>query len=153
MNWILAHQFYILLAIYILGSTILVRSLYRLNKKVTMLLGGAKENEAYQIIHRVIEIEEKLRHIEPQLKEAEKTAKTSIQKIGFLRFNPFEGTGGDNSFVMALLDKKNDGVLVSSLYLRDGMRIYGKKVDQGKTRYPLLDEEKKVLEETIRNEK
>lgn len=150
MNWILAHQLYILLGVLAAATAILFHAIFRLKKKVNLLLGGAEENEAYQLIHRVIEIEETLRHIEPQIKEAERTAETSIQKIGFLRFNPFEGTGGDNSFVMALLDKKNDGVLVSSLYLRNGMRIYGKKIDQGKTRYPLLDEEKKVLEEAIK---
>lgn len=152
MNWILSHQLYILLALYVLGFALLFRLIFRLNRRVVQLLGGKSENEAYQLIHRVIEMEEKWRHIEPRIKDIETITATSIQKVGFIRFNPFEGTGGNNSFVLAFLDKKNDGVLISSLYLRDGMRMYGKKIENGKTRYPLLEEEKRMLEETTKKD-
>ncbi len=153
MDWIIAHQLYILLGVAATGFCVLAFFIHRLNKKVARLLGEndtGETNETYQLIHRIVDIEESLRHIDPRLKEVESIGNVSIQKVGFIRFNPFEDTGGDNSFALALLDKKSDGVLISSLYLRDGMRIYSKKVEGGKTRYPLLEEEKKVLEEAIK---
>ncbi len=156
MNWILTHQLYILWGVTmvcLLGFALLFRSMYRLNKKMKRVLGGVAkgdENEAHDTLRRIIEIEGELQQIKPRLDIIETVTATSIQKVGFVRFNPFSGTGGDNSFVLALLDKANDGVLISSLYMREGIRMYGKKVENGKTHYPLLEEEKQVLEETVK---
>lgn len=71
-----------------------------------------------------------------------------IQKIGLLRFNPFKDTGGDQSFILALLDKNDTGVVISSLYARSGTRWYAKNVLNGKaTEHQLSDEEKKAIKE------
>lgn len=71
-----------------------------------------------------------------------------IQKIGLLRFNPFKDTGGDQSFILALLDNNDTGVVISSLYSRSGMRWYAKKIIGGKaTEHELSDEEKKAIKE------
>ncbi len=55
-----------------------------------------------------------------------------IQKIGLLRFNPFNDTGGDQSFIMALVDDHNTGVIISGLHTRSGTRWYAKKIVDGK---------------------
>lgn len=69
-----------------------------------------------------------------------------IQKIGLLRFNPFKDTGGDQSFIIVLVDAKDTGVVISGLYSRSGTRWYAKKVVRGKgTDHELSDEEKKAL--------
>src|SRR5687767_3805744 len=39
----------------------------------------------------------------------------SIQKTGIVRFNPFRDTGGDQSFVLALLDNHDSGFLMTSI--------------------------------------
>src|SRR3989338_9826182 len=53
------------------------------------------------------------------------------QKIGFVRFNPFDRIGGEQSFVIALLDKANSGIVLNFLYTREGVRIYAKPVKEG----------------------
>ena len=69
-----------------------------------------------------------------------------IQKVGLERFNPFKDTGGDQSFVLALVDKEDTGVIISSLHTRTGTRWYAKKVMKGKgSEYELSDEEQKAL--------
>jgi hypothetical protein len=69
-----------------------------------------------------------------------------IQKIGLLRFNPFKDTGGDQSFILALLDAKDTGVVITALYSRSGTRWYAKKVLKGRgSEHELSDEEKKAL--------
>lgn len=72
-----------------------------------------------------------------------------IQKIGLHRFNPFKDTGGDQSFVLSLVDASDTGIIISALYSRSGTRWYVKRVTNGKgIEHELTDEEKKVLKET-----
>ncbi len=78
----------------------------------------------------------------------EKEGSLHIQKIGLLRFNPFKDTGGDQSFIMALTDGNDSGVIISALYSRSGTRWYAKKVKMGKgVEHELSEEEKKALKE------
>lgn len=79
----------------------------------------------------------------------EKDGFLHIQKVGLVRFNPFKDTGGDQSFVLSLVDGNNTGVIMSGLYSRSGTRWYAKKVVNGKgIEHELTDEEKKALKET-----
>ena len=69
-----------------------------------------------------------------------------IQKIGLHRFNPFKDTGGDQSFVLSLVDSSDTGIIISALYSRSGTRWYAKRVVNGKgAEHELTEEEKKVL--------
>lgn len=71
-----------------------------------------------------------------------------IQKVGLVRFNPFKDTGGDQSFVLSLIDGNDTGVVISGLYSRSGTRWYAKRVVEGKgVDYDLSEEEKKALKE------
>lgn len=76
----------------------------------------------------------------------EKDQKFFLQKIGFLRFNPFKDTGGDQSFILTLADANNTGIVMTGLYTRSGVRIYIKRVHNGKgIEHELSDEEHKAL--------
>lgn len=68
-----------------------------------------------------------------------------LQKTGLVRFNAFSDIGGDQSFALALLDGKNKGVIISSLYGRNEARVYAKPVEGGSSSYPLSEEEQKAL--------
>src|SRR5262245_13108255 len=57
----------------------------------------------------------------------------SIQKLGLVRFNPFDDGGGNFSFCLALLDEHNNGVVLTSMHGRQQNRIYTKKIDDGKS--------------------
>jgi hypothetical protein len=83
------------------------------------------------------EFEEVLREFE-NLKEREKF---NIQKVGIVRFNPFEDVGGNQSFSIALLDGKDDGVVITSLYLKEGNRVFAKPIKEGKSEFNLSKEE------------
>src|SRR5260370_2210717 len=58
----------------------------------------------------------------------EKEGKLHIQKIGLIRFNPFEDTGGDQSFIIALLDAHYTCLVISVLYARTATRSYSKRL-------------------------
>lgn len=78
----------------------------------------------------------------------EKEGLLHIQKVGLVRFNPFKDTGGDQSFIISLIDGKDTGVIISGLYSRTGTRWYAKKIIEGKgVEHELSDEEKRALKE------
>ncbi|MFH0943344.1 MAG: DUF4446 family protein [Candidatus Beckwithbacteria bacterium] len=73
--------------------------------------------------------------------------KSSLQKIGFVRFNPFSQTGGDQSFSLSLLDDNNNGLVISSLHSRDTTRLYTKTIKAGQAEgYELSKEEIKAIQ-------
>jgi len=67
--------------------------------------------------------------------------KSNFQKLGFVRFNPFEDAGANMSFSLSLLDGQDNGIIISSLHGREGTRIYAKTVDGGKSKFKLTEEE------------
>jgi hypothetical protein len=76
----------------------------------------------------------------------EKNAQFAIQKISLLRFNPFKDTGGDQSFILALVDAQDSGIVITALYSRTGMRWYAKRVVKGiGFEHELSNEEKKAI--------
>ena len=76
----------------------------------------------------------------------ERSGRKHMQRVGFLRFNPFRDAGGDQSFSLALTDSEGNGFVLSSLHSRDATRIYGKPLVGWNSMYPLTDEEKQAIE-------
>ena len=75
----------------------------------------------------------------------ESAQRRSFQRIGLVRFNPFEDTGGNQSFALAMLDQSGDGIVISSLHARAGTRVYGKAVAKGTSESNLSAEESEAL--------
>jgi hypothetical protein len=73
----------------------------------------------------------------------------NFQKMGFVRFNPFGDAGGSISFVLALLDADDNGVVISSLHGREGNRTYAKEVKKGTSKSELTEEEKQAIKEAV----
>ena len=69
----------------------------------------------------------------------------SLQHIGMVRYNPFDDTGSDQSFAIALLDDRRDGVVLSSLHGRANTRIFAKPVADGASAHNLSDEEAQAI--------
>lgn len=78
----------------------------------------------------------------------EKDGMLHIQKMGLVRFNPFHDTGGNQSFILSLLDKNDTGIVISGLYSRAGTRWYAKRIKEGKgVDHTLSEEEEKAIKE------
>ena len=77
-----------------------------------------------------------------------------FHKLGVVRFNPFKDVGGDQSFSVALLNGKNDGLTISSLFTREGARVYTKTITGAQSeKHPLTQEEKEAIEIAMTPEK
>lgn len=78
--------------------------------------------------------------------EAETQLTRGISRMGLVRFNPFMDTGSDLSFSLALLNDNGDGIVLTSLWGRDEVRLYAKPIDHHESRYVLSQEEKQALD-------
>jgi hypothetical protein len=84
--------------------------------------------------------------VEEKTQNLKLEAKLHIKHVLFQRFNPFQETGGNQSFILALLDEHQNGLLLTSLHSRDLTRVYAKKLDKGvPTDGELSEEEKQLL--------
>lgn len=81
-----------------------------------------------------------------ELKKLKEEITTHLQTLTVKRFNPFSDTGGDQSFIMAILDGNSDGVVITSLHSRENTRFYVKSVKGGVgVDHPLSSEEQKII--------
>lgn len=102
-----------------------------------------------EIFKRESSNQEEIEKLKVSISKLIKEGDFHLQKLGLFRFNPFKDTGGDQSFILALVDANNTGVIISSLHTRTGTRWYAKKVIKGKgTEYELSGEEEKALKES-----
>jgi hypothetical protein len=110
-----------------------------------------KEPENLQeILSQFKDLKENLEKISRDLEKMKKESEFFIQKIGIVRFNPFSEIGGNQSFSIALLDRKNNGFVITSLYTREGNRIYAKPIFEGNSEYLLSKEEKEAIEKATK---
>ncbi|MPM47586.1 hypothetical protein SDC9_94297 [bioreactor metagenome] len=75
-----------------------------------------------------------------------------MQKVSIIRYKAFEDIGSDLSYSIAMLDGKNNGILITSIYGRNESTTYAKPIDNGISRYDLSEEEEKVLHQAINTE-
>lgn len=88
---------------------------------------------------------ERMSDIEAMHGLLDERTRRSLQHIGMVRFNPFDDTGSDQSFAIALLDDRRDGVVISSLHGRANTRLFAKPVSDGSSTHNLSDEEAQAL--------
>lgn len=115
------------------------------------LFAGSEKKNIQEALNKILAeakvTHEEVKELEKQLVTLETKGTYHYQKVGLLRFNPFKDTGGEQSFILTLLDKHNNGIVISSLFSRTGNRWYLKKVENGKgVDVELSEEEKKVIE-------
>jgi hypothetical protein len=122
-----------------------------LKRRLSRLMQGRNGSveETLAIVSRELKELKKFRaELETYLKSAELRLRGSLSGLGVVRFNPFsgDGSGGNQSFAIAILDEEHSGVVLSSLYARDRVGMYAKPVENGKPSFTLSKEEHEALE-------
>jgi len=159
MNIILANPILSLIilvaAVFLAWNLTLHWQIRQTRKRIKTMFKGAKvsdlEGVIFEQIKRLRQNEKNLKNLDNFTRNLERITQRSIQKVGVVRFNPFKDTGGDQSFCIAFLDGENSGFSLSSLFTREGNRVYTKPIVNGESSYPLTEEEKKAIEAAIKN--
>ncbi len=99
-----------------------------------------------EVLYSFKNLEKNFEKLSQELENLKKEEKFSIQKVGIIRYNPFKEVGGDQSFSVALLDGNDSGIVITSLFSREGNRVYGKSIKNGQSEYSLSEEERQAIE-------
>lgn len=130
--------------------------LYRLKKNLTILWKGKTgidiESLLVQQIADIKLLDQEIQELFEISNRLRELGLKSIHKFSVLRFNPFKEVGSNQSFSLALMDGKNNGVVISSLHTREGTRVYAKPITNADADgFPLTDEERHVIQEALTN--
>lgn len=130
-----------------LAALALQLSLRRRFRRLALGRTGSLEESIAVLARESKEMKEFRAELEKYLKLAEGRLRTSLRGVGVVRFNPFgsQGQGGNQSFAAAFLDERGSGVVLSTLYARDRVGVYGKPVDNGSSSFELTAEEQEAI--------
>jgi len=130
--------------------------LFRFLTILGRLTKGVSEKDIKTILEEILDETRKRKDFEKEIvdkiKEIEEKGRGDIQKVGLIRYNPFSDTGGNQSFVLALLNGEGSGLVITSLHSRESTRIFAKPVVKGKEEeYEFSKEEKQAIEKALKS--
>ena len=120
----------------IIWMAVLTVFVVRMIRHYNRLTNGITKTGLHDILETMLvqdkETKKKIGDIERAIQLSGEEGKLHFQQLGIVRFNPFSDTGGSQSFSLALLDARDNGIVITSLYARTGNRWYVKQVSAGK---------------------
>ncbi|KKU87909.1 hypothetical protein A3A64_03460 [Candidatus Gottesmanbacteria bacterium RIFCSPLOWO2_01_FULL_48_11] len=142
----------ILLFVWVSVVTVLV---FRMISHYNGLTKGASRTGLKEILESILETQQGLKkkvvELTVELGKTQEAGKLHLERIGIVRFNPFDDTGGTQSFTMALLDGRDNGIVITSLYARNSNRWYVKEITQGTGMDVALSKEEQAAIKKARN--
>jgi hypothetical protein len=139
----------VVVLVLLLAVLIQARRLRRLGQRLDGITRNSEGRSLEAILDahldKVYAVASELHELSARSAILEANGRRAIQRIGFVRFNPFEDTGGNQSFALALLDAEGDGFIINSLHARSGTRVYARTLTGGRAEGQLSTEEAEAL--------
>lgn len=136
----------------VLVITVLCK-LKTLKRRIDSLSRGKDTESLEDIIlnffERVESLEEGEEMTRAALNAIKDNLKITYQKKGLVKYDAFREMSGALSYSLALLDKENNGVLISSMYSREGCYTYAKDIKHGECKINLSEEEAEALKQAV----
>ena len=152
-------MFYIAIALSVCCVVLLILviislcKLKTLKRRVDSLTRGKDTESMEDIIlsylQRVESLEEGEEITRAALTAIKDNLKITYQKKGLVKYDAFREMSGALSYSLALLDKENNGVLISSMYSREGCYTYAKDIVNGESKINLSEEETEALKQAM----
>lgn len=147
----------VVLCVLVIAFIVLLAKLFSINKKYKTFInklgnGNNIEEDLENYMYRVERVEKQNAEIRELINSIDTNMANCIQKIGIVRYNAFKDTGSDLSFALAMLDEKNNGVVLNGIYSREMSNIYAKPVENGKSTYTISEEEQQAIQKAMENQ-
>ena len=140
-----------LVLVLVVAVVFLARRTRRIDARLASLTrggdGASLEAMLGSRLDKVDEVSRELDELAARMAILEGAQRRALQRVGLVRYNPFEETGGNQSFALALLDAAGDGWVLSSLHARSGTRVYAKAIKAGRGDAALSDEETAAIQQ------
>lgn len=124
-----------------------------LRRRVDALTRGkdaeSMEDTILKFFDNIKELEDAEQKMHRDIKEIKDNLKITYQKTGLVKYDAFREMSGALSYSLALLDKQNNGVLISSMYSREGCYSYAKEIVNGESKLNLSEEEAEALKQAV----
>jgi len=126
----------------------------KLNKKYKKFMAGADgatlESQILSKFQEIDKLNLDSEKIKTEIEQIQENLSICYQKVGVVKYDAFKEMGGKLSFVVALLDKNNNGILLNSVHSsREGCYTYLKEIIKGESFLELSGDEKKALDLAI----
>lgn len=143
----------VLVVLFVFFIILAVKQEKLIKKYKKFMTGGSGENLESQIIARFTDIDKlkaDTKVINEELTKVQDNLLITYQKVGVVKYDAFKEMGGKLSFVLALLDKKNNGILINSVHSsREGCYTYLKEIINGESFLELSEDERKALNQAL----
>ena len=96
-------------------------------------------------------LEAEFESLAARVKRAETAAESAKRHVGLVRFDAFEEVGGVQSFSVAILDTRGDGLVLTSIVGRETCRVFTKAIVAGRSERELGGEERRAIHEALEN--
>src|SRR3989344_183418 len=137
--------------IYILSGLLVILGIWiaRLEIRLKRLLAG---KDARTLENTIVRLRDELSNLfdykkgnELRMQDHDERIRRNVAWVETIRFNPFAGQGGNQSWSTLLLNEKGDGVVLAGLWGRDKSSVYAKPIRNGTSDHELSAEEQELI--------
>ena len=136
----------------LLLALVLWRRVARLEAARAVVQGdGARDllDFAVSLQGRIDDLHRAVDEVATGLSRVDRRVDGALSNTAVVRYDAYEGTGGQQSASLALLDANRTGTVVTAIQGRDYARVYVKQLDRGRTPIALSPEEQQAVERAM----
>lgn len=140
----------VLVVILIILIFVIIYKMNIMSRKYSALMSGKKGADLEKVIRirfkEMDQVKANAKRVTKEHKEIKKHLSSCFSKYGLVKYDAFNEMAGKLSFVIALLNDDNTGIILNAMHSREGCFTYAKEIIKGESYIPLSDEEKEALE-------
>jgi hypothetical protein len=128
------------------------RRLARIQAAQRLVLGNGRQDLldfTVSLQARIDDLHRAVDEVATGLSRVDRRVDGSVTNTAVVRFDAYEGTGGQQSASLAMLDSTRTGTIVTAIQGRDYARIYVKDLDRGRSSVALSPEEREAVERAM----
>ena len=136
----------------LLAGLVLWRRLSRVQAAQEAVLGGGRGDLLEFVVSlqtRVDDLHRAVDEVAAALSRVDRRVDGAVTNTAVVRYDAYEGVGGQQSASVAMLDATRTGTVVTAIQGRDYARIYVKDLDRGRSPVALSPEEQEAVERAM----
>lgn len=133
-------------------ALLLWRRVSRVKAAQSVLLGSGTGDLLEFVVSlqgRIDDVHRAVDEVAAGLSRVDRRVDGSVTNTAVVRYDAYEGTGGQQSASLALLDATRTGIVATAIQGRDYARIYVKDVDRGRSSVALSPEEQEAVDRAM----
>ncbi len=152
-GYVLLATMGVLLTTIIMVLILLIKN-RNLKKKYDAFMSGSDGKSLEESIQyrfkQIDDIKEVLKNYKKHFDQIDESLLNTVQKIGLVKYDAFREMGGKLSFVLVMLNDKNNGFILNSMHSsREGCYTYIKEIVGGEAFVVLSEEEIEALQQAV----